>query len=821
MPLITASRFFVSFLLILFSFFSKAAFITGTISDEKKDPIPYANVYLQPSLKGTTTNAEGYYKLETLPGTYTIVFKYLGYKTQTKEITISDKDVILNISLLSESYMLNGITINAGGEDPAYAIIRNAINKRKFYLNQVDGYNCNVYIKGVQKLTKYPDKFMGNVVDFGGQVDSITGIFYLSESVSKFSFKKPGKIKEEMISSRMSGSSKSFSYNQASDMLFNFYENNVMGKAIGERGYISPIAESALFYYRYKLEGSSVENDVLIHKITVTPRRKFDPAFRGVIYIAEGSWRIQSMDVYLTRESGLEFLDTLRVRQTYLPVNNADIWMPVNNRFDFSFKILGFTGGGNYVGYFSNFEINPAFAKKTFSNEILKVEADANKKDSTYWESIRPIPLTLEEKVDYIKKDSLAVVRTTEQYNDSMDHIRNKFSVTSYLLSGYSYRKGFKKTELSFESLFRTVHYNTVEGWCISLNNNWEKRFEDKRRLELNSSLRYGFSNTHFNANSGFKYLYNRLHESFYTVNGGTSVKQINESAPITPFLNSLYTLIGEKNYIKLFEKRFISAAYSREWFNGFTGMLSGEFAQRLPLQNTSFTHWKNVSGREYTSNDPQNPFDDLPAFEKNNALLFGVNINYVICKKYISRPDVKIATESKFPEIQFEIKQAVAGMFNSKADFTKLKAGLSHSIDFGILGYLDYRAACTWFTSINKIYFTDYTHFNGNQTWFSNFEPETFNALEYYSYSTTKGALAIHGEYHFNHFISNKIPLFRKLKLSEIASVHYLSVKGLPSYTEVAIGLEKFGIIRADFYSSFTGNSKPSYGFRFGLRIF
>ena len=426
-------------------FFCNAAFISGVVTDEYTQPIAYANVYLQPSLKGTTTNAEGFYKLEVLPGTYTIVFKYLGYKTQTQQITISDKDVAINLSLLPESFMLNGVTINAGGEDPAYAIIRNAINKRKFYLNQVNGYNCNVYIKGVQKLTKYPDKFMGNVVDFGGQVDSVTGIFYLSESVSKFSFKKPGKIKEEMISSRISGSSKSFSYNQASDMLFNFYENNVMGKAIGERGYISPIAESALFYYRYKLEGSSVENDVLIHKISVTPRRKFDPAFRGVIYIAEGSWRIQSMDVYLTRDAGLEFLDTLRIRQTYLPVNNNDIWMPVNNRFDFSFKILGFTGGGNYVGYFSNFEIDPVFAKRTFSNEILKVEADANKKDSTYWETIRPIPLTLEEKIDYIKKDSLAIVRTTEQYNDSMDNIRNKFSVTSYLLNGYSYRKGFKK----------------------------------------------------------------------------------------------------------------------------------------------------------------------------------------------------------------------------------------------------------------------------------------------------------------------------------------------------------------------------------------
>jgi len=83
---------------------------------------------------------------------------------------------------------LNEVKINASAEDPAYEIIRHAQKKRKFYLNQVGGYSCNVYVKSTQKLISYPKKILGQKVDLDEVLDTATGIFYLSESVSKFSF---------------------------------------------------------------------------------------------------------------------------------------------------------------------------------------------------------------------------------------------------------------------------------------------------------------------------------------------------------------------------------------------------------------------------------------------------------------------------------------------------------------------------------------------------------------------------------------------------------------------------------------------------------
>ncbi|MBK7856181.1 MAG: carboxypeptidase-like regulatory domain-containing protein [Bacteroidetes bacterium] len=261
---------YIFFLLQLPFLKAQAVEIYGRVTAKDGNALAYANVFLKGTNKGTTANLDGYYKLDAAPGNYVVAAKYLGYSQKEKPVTISATATEINFELQPENFQIKEVTIVAG-EDPAYAIVKQAIKKRKFYLGQVEAFTCNVYIKGLQKMKAYPKKLMGVKVDFGGQLDSTSGIFYLSESVSKLSYEKPNRISEEMISSRISGNNKAFSFNQASEMMFNFYENIVDAQAISARGFISPIASSALLYYRYELLGTTVENDLLVHKIKVTP----------------------------------------------------------------------------------------------------------------------------------------------------------------------------------------------------------------------------------------------------------------------------------------------------------------------------------------------------------------------------------------------------------------------------------------------------------------------------------------------------------------------------------------------------------------------
>ena len=143
--------------------------------------------------------------------------------------------------------------------------------------------------------------------------------------------------------------------------------------------------------------------------------------------------------------------------------------MPFNQTMLFHFRAFGIKGKGRFVGVFSNYNVSPNFPKHFFKGEILKVNDDANKKDSVYWNVNRPIPLTKEEINDYRKKDSLERIQNSKQFKDSIDRKQNKFTLLK-LIGGYSYNHEFNKTTYSYGGLFDCVNYNSVEGWAPRIN---------------------------------------------------------------------------------------------------------------------------------------------------------------------------------------------------------------------------------------------------------------------------------------------------------------------------------------------------------------
>jgi len=550
------SKWFVIFLLCGTTFKTHASLIAGRVTNKEGEPLPFANVYLKGTSKGTTTNLDGNYRIEVQQGNYEIVFRFIGYKTLTNEITINQEQVILNVSMDKEQYSLKEVIITAG-EDPAYAIMRNAINKRKFYLEQVNEYSTDVYIKGLQRLIKWPKKFLGQKVELNDFVDSVSHIIYLSESVSKFNFKQPDQVREEMISSKVSGNSKAFSWNQASDMLFNFYEN-LMETAVSPRGVVSPVSNNALFYYRYRLEGTYFENNVMINKISVIPKRNNDPVFRGTIYIQDSTWRIHSLDLFLTKNAQILFVDTLSIKQIFVPViADNSVWMPASNQFTFHFSLLGFEGNGNYVGVFSNYNLQPAFAENFFKGEVMKVNEDANKKDTAYWSSARPVPITAEEQQDYIKKDSAQARKESKPFLDSLDRKTNKLGFGKILLTGYNYRQRYKKQAFDFSPLIQNVQFNTVEGLNFGLVPEYTKTYENKRKVILTPFLKYGIANKTFSGTIRTQFNYDREHFSSIAIEGGRNAVQFNDMNPISPIINTSYSLLGEKKYMKIYSKTY------------------------------------------------------------------------------------------------------------------------------------------------------------------------------------------------------------------------------------------------------------------------
>jgi hypothetical protein len=108
------------FLFLLFLIPTGEGQVIGKITDTNGEPLPFANVYVQNTTKGTTSNPDGDYALQLDPGTYEIVYQYIGYQQQIRQVSIrSGVPTVLDIELKADALNLQTIEIKANAEDPS------------------------------------------------------------------------------------------------------------------------------------------------------------------------------------------------------------------------------------------------------------------------------------------------------------------------------------------------------------------------------------------------------------------------------------------------------------------------------------------------------------------------------------------------------------------------------------------------------------------------------------------------------------------------------------------------------------------------------
>ncbi|RYF94791.1 MAG: carboxypeptidase-like regulatory domain-containing protein, partial [Chitinophagaceae bacterium] len=529
----------------------KAGRITGLVKDDKGQLMPYASITVKGSTRGTTTNIDGRYFLNLDSGQHTIICQYVGYSRDEKTIVSTSEAMEVNFTLKLQQYTMEAVVVKPGGPDPAYAIIREAIKKRSFYLNQLTSFQSDVYIKGQLRLRDYPKKLLGRKIDFEDGDTSKKKILYLSETYARLSVKRP-RTKIEVLSTKVSGNSDGYGF--SSPQIISFYESIVkVGTNLNPRGFVSPIAANALNFYRYKLEGVFFEDGKEVNKIKVTPRRKYEPLFSGYINITEDDWRIHSLQLLLSKESQLEFMDTVRIEQLYAPLEK-DVWVIQTQVIYPSVKMMGFDAYGNFANVYSQYNMNPEFAPRFFNNTVMKFNEGSNRKPSSHWDSIRPIPLQDDEISDYARKDSLEQVRKDPAYQDSIDRIRNKVSFMGIVFSGVNINREKKRESYRINPLSRSLGYNTAEGVIVNLRATYQKQLDSTgfdRNFSITPVIRYGFSNTHLNAYLIGNYNYGKSFRNSLTVSGGKRVYQFNNNNPIPDINNVLSTLYWEKNHLK------------------------------------------------------------------------------------------------------------------------------------------------------------------------------------------------------------------------------------------------------------------------------
>nr|WP_294787484.1 DUF5686 and carboxypeptidase regulatory-like domain-containing protein [uncultured Flavobacterium sp.] len=822
-----------NFTLIAFLFFSISNFaqIKGTITDDKGNPLPFVSVFEENTYAGTTSNEQGKYQLNVKEiGKNKIIFQYLGFKTQKITVSSELKTITLDIKLQEESFDLNEVVIDPKN-NPANAIIKSAIANKKENSAKTSRYTADFYSKGMFKVKDLPKKILGQKVDLGpdmaSNLDSTgTGILYLSETLSKVSFEKPYKLKEKIIASKVSGNNRGYSYNTAALSTYDFYDNTLDFDV----KMISPIADNAFSYYKYKLESTFYdENKQQINKIKVIPKRDKEPVFEGYIYIVDDSFAIYAIDLDIKGyRMKNEFTESMNLKQSFSYNAKNKIWSKNAQTLSFNAGFFGIKFSGNFNYVYSNYEFPEAFEKKTFGNEIVAFETNANKKDDAFWNEIRPIPLTLEESNDYAKKDSLQIIRKSRKYTDSIDAKNNKFKVWDILM-GYDYKNTFEKYSFDYKGLLNitSLSFNTVQGFNLDSGFSFRKWNEEQgKETSISTTFNYGFSDERFRAIAEFSHRFNNINYATIWGSGGIKTAQFNNAEPITKLVNSISSLFFKDNYMKLYNLEFAQINYGQDIANGInlTGKIGYE--QRKPLFNTTdYSFFKKDD--LYSSNNPLAPNDfTTPAFNQHHLFKALITTRINFGNKYISRPDGRYNfKDDRYPTIYLAFEKAFAAS-EKKYEFERIGASVQYDLSLNNKGVLGTNFRAGKFFNAENISFIDYRHFNGNQTHIgtSGRYLNVFNLMPYYTNSTNDSYFELHTEYNDTGFIMNKIPLLNLLKSTLNLGFHSLAIPDRKPYSEFTVGLDnlgfgKFKLFRIDYVHSYQGGIKQD-GVVFGLKI-
>jgi hypothetical protein len=517
--------------LITTEIFSQTIIISGEIKDAQSgEALPYGNVRVINTKLGTAANVNGAYEIKLTSGNYSLVASYIGFYSDTVTVELKNNIAGIDFNLRKTEIILPEVVIYPG-ENPALEIIRKAIAKKNERNSKLNSYEFEAYTKGLVRTTDEISA-RGRTVSAGIGTDDdsvdlkITGLL---ENQSRGYFKKPDQYKDVIIARKQSANfPPAINTLTGGRLIQNFYEDDI--RFFGGR-LPGPIADDALDYYYYYIEGMVLKNDRKVYRLFFKTESSDDPGFQGSVFINDSTYELIQVELELNRAANIGgIFDTISIFQQFSSYD--DIYMPVDYRLFVKGNVLGLARFGfelNTILY--DYKINPDLSDDIFTKAIVTVLPDADKKGSLFWTSAQTIPNTVEEEKAYYRIDSLKNVPVTFWDQFSWLSTRTYFS-----------------ENFSINGTLNFWRFDRVEGFTPRLGFYFENYLD--QRLNSSLDLAYGFSDKRFKTDFSLEYLLGDYRTTSLTLNAYNSIKILfgtsDEYADLTA---SLLALLNKEEF--------------------------------------------------------------------------------------------------------------------------------------------------------------------------------------------------------------------------------------------------------------------------------
>ena len=796
--------------------------ITGKIySVTNKEALPFVPVIIKGTTQGAQSDFDGNFVINCSKLGDSIIASYVGYKRAARPINKNLQQQVINIPMEDIGGLeLEEVVVKAG-ENPAHRIVRNCVKKKDINnRTNLESFEYETYNKLEFDLNRIPKEmrekkilkpisFVFDNVDsaFSGEKPSLP--FFIVENLSQFYYKKnPTRKKEVVIASKITGMENSSVSQVLGDMYqnINVYDNNIL---VFNKQMPSPISDNGLFYYKYYLEDSAFEGNQYIYHILFKPKRTQELSFTGNMWIADTTWGIKRLEMSMPKEANINFINSVNVIQEFAYLDST--WFLQKDRLVIDFaptkKAIGFYG--RKTTSYKKIKFNQPKPDKfyEFADRIVVDDSVSNRSDE-FWAQNRHDSLTLREKKIFKMIDT---IQSLPIYTTWVD-------VFYLLVAGY---KKFNNFEIGPYS--NLVSYNKVEGLRLRFGGRTSEIFS--KWYELSGYVAYGVQDEKWKYYIGFKsFLSKKPVRQLVGVNYKSDYEILGQSTNGFSQDNVLASFFRANPLTNLTRVDKTEGYYEREWFPGLITKTFLAGRQFTPLGTNKYEYLKKDGSRT----------------EKENITNTEVRqqIRFAWKEKYVGTGFTRVYLGTTYPVIQITYAKSLANAFKGEYDYHKLVMNISDRFRITpILGYTDYtiEAGKIW----GAVPYPLMELHGGNETYI--YDYLAFNMMDYYEFASDQfvSAAMFH---HFEGLFLNKIPLLRKLKWREVATVKGVwgtvneanrktllfpsTLKALDKgpYMEASVGVENiFKIFRVDAFWRLNyqlPRAIDNFGFKFGFQL-
>lgn len=748
---------------------SYAQVMSGIVIDSASlEPLEFVNIIDLNTRKGTVTNLEGYFELMTsFPAE--ITFSFLGYNSKTVNLLSPLEAKNLRIVLSSQSLLFNEVVLESERSNIGKEIIQKIIKNKKDKAH-LTNYSCQVY-----QQTTMTRIFKESVKDSIGP-DSIK-IMYLNEKASEYytngndskkiilaEIKQTGDRQLDRIApmsnaSGFRGSNRFVHYNPLEffstqeDFEIDIYDNSLNHSTISDRPITSPIANTALANYKYRLTKMEFVGPDTIFTISVIPLFRSAPLWEGNITVHSNGYYIPKVE--LLYNPTINGFDSLNVSLFYTNIDGSQV--PTEKRITYAANLGAKNFAVKSIYKTSNYILNPDIPKNFYSSERERYNEEALKPNAELMLKYRGVALEKDLKLFFTEQDSIYRSITSDEYLRKEDSTFNKITWKRVLYEGMGHRNRAKGMTYNWSSLLESFQVLGVDGFRISPSLNVKKEFASSNILDAGVGLNYGLSNKDlkYRFDLGYTFLPKKFARIY--IGGG-------DIFDLVTIYQSLDAIIARSNFIN---NRYGTIGYSMELTNGLYMNTSLKYSDKQSVANLS----SNIFS-EYLFGGQETAIE----FERYRIFTFEADLIYRFGQKYVTQGRKKIVLPDNNPSIKLFYRKGVPGVINSEVNFDYLELVFKQKLPSTKIGSLNYLIKAGSFLSKVDLRTLEFNFFRGSTKWIFTNPLRDLQQIGR-TRSTANSFFQASAIHHFDGFFLNKIPLINRLQMELLAGAGTLII--------------------------------------------